>query len=233
MSFKEAIIIPLEVYKKINLSDLNKLKNKLTEKKEIGSPSSTITPFMEPINDINKLLKSNLPSDIKLKLYEEKNPKNTFKSSALLGETSRETKIRQIKDFVQQVTPRNRPFANSILEVVLNNSNYVDWDPNSFEIFIYRQLIPTSNILDIILYLTKSIPATSAADEPLGTKEFFTALDDLGIPNSWFPLKVARIRRQRTSALRTEQEHPISRSRATRRGLITGSDARQLINIYE
>ncbi len=36
MSFKEAIIIPLEVYKKINLSDLNKMKNKLTEKKEIA-----------------------------------------------------------------------------------------------------------------------------------------------------------------------------------------------------
>ncbi len=188
---------------------------------------------MEPINDINKLLKSNLPSDIKLKLYDEKNTKNTFKSSALLGETSRETKIRQIKDFVQQVTPRNRPFGNSILEVVLNNPNYVDWDPNSLEIFIYRQLIPSSNILDIILYLTKSIPATSAADEPLGTKEFFTALDDLGIPTSWFPQKVARIRRQRTNILRTEVEHPTSRSRPTRRGLVTGSDARHLLNIYE
>jgi hypothetical protein len=162
MSFERSIIVPYKMYKKC------KLPTKDTDSVDI-------------------LTNETLPSDRKLKLYNQ----------AVLSETTKSTTpppsatplpLTKGRHILHNIPDKDKPVARSILDLVHNNDTILDYNDN-LEVIIDGQSIYGSNLINILLYLTNNVPVTSEADIPKGATLFHDHLLELGMPPVWIRLR--------------------------------------------
>ena len=158
-SFKESIIIPLELYQKKCKPD------------QVVKTSDQL------------LSRSDLPSDLRLKLYNQaKWNENRFMKKDPKTD-SHPTDWQQNKEqLLKRIPLDNIPYIKSILELfVAKNRDVVDWIPNTYELVIEGEKLPETHLLQILHYLlrpeNKSMPA--------GTIEFRRKLTEIGVPDNW------------------------------------------------
>lgn len=172
MSFERSIIIPFELYKKCKL------------------PTTDAT-------SLDILTNKTLPSDTKLKLYDQAviSEKHSTSSSSPPPLVNAVTKGQHI---LHNIPDKDKPVVRSILDIIHDNDKILDYNDN-LEVIIDGQRISGSHLVNILLYLTNNIPVTSEKDVPEGAHEVYTRLIELGMPAVWIK-KVQRPKRQRTSS---------------------------------
>ena len=180
MSFEESIIIPLETYQKCH--------------------------FDQSTQDVDLLL-SKLPSDVKMKLFNQMKIKSKRKDGPLPVESP--TESLPVKDILNKIPIKDQPYVQAILKKLKPYRHDVKWDSNN-EIMIDGKIIPGSNISDIFQYLTSNLTITSTKDIPIGAKEFYDKLMYLNIPGSWIKTKLP-IRSSKRTKKKSPSKIPVSR----------------------
>jgi hypothetical protein len=200
MGFKEAIIIPLSLFKKCELL-----------KKSQESENIDTTDFYNN-SPKDLLINENLPPDIKLKLYKQQKyfrfdqPKIQPTSIAPqinehIDEAQSEIKNETLKEehFVDKIEPPSenivsyisdskKPYAESIISRLKYFDNSFSWNENH-EIILNGKRIENSNIVNFLKYILKDDIHTSDRDIPVGSSQAIKKLLELGIPKSWILVK--------------------------------------------
>lgn len=168
MSFKESIIIPLEIYQRCHLQTKTK--------------------------DFNILLDKSLPTDEKMKLFSQaqlekkrKKRKNLFSSKAEFAEIS------LLGNNILQLIPRqDKPIIKAILEIIKQNPSQISWNNNN-EVILDGKTLINSNITEMFLYMRKHLTVTKNKDIPMGIVPFYRKLLSLNIAPEWIKQKPPRI----------------------------------------
>lgn len=170
-SFKESIIIPIALWKQCTLSKQSSFHE-------------------DPL----KILKSNIPADRKMPLYntkriqvKKKTNENKIPGKKIFGEHVSETssKDKEIRYIAQQIHISKRPYIESMLKFIQENPDVLAWN-KQHEIIIEGIPIPDTNIIKIFQLFAGMLPLTSSKDYPKGAQEVYDKLIDGGIPKSWF-----------------------------------------------
>lgn len=136
--------------------------------------------------DVDILLDKTIPSDKKLKLYHQsilqsKPPPPPPPSSA----SSRAV----VDDYILHNIPdKDKPQVRAILDIIKANPFEVNWSNNA-ELVLDNNIVPGSNLINLLLYFTKNLPITRGGDVPVGTRELYQKLLTLGMPASWVKAK--------------------------------------------
>lgn len=153
MSFERSVIIPYTTY-------LNKCQLQDTKKK-----------------DLDILTNDTLPSDTKLKLY------NQAVSTQKVRDSSPPTPppvpvVARGQHVLHNIPDKDKPVVRSILDIIHENNTIVDYNDN-LEIILDGQPISGSNLVNILLYLTRNVPVTSDQDIPKGSNALYERLIEL------------------------------------------------------
>lgn len=159
MSFRESIIIPLEVFEKCQFD-----------------------------NEQDILLDPSIPVDKRMKLYHQKKALEKKKPPEEKEEEAEEVGERNFQYIVDAIQMSYRPFAHSILDYLKNYQDQITWNDN-MEVIIDGRLYPDSNILDLFHFLMKNKVITSPADIPIAGMEFYDKLLEIGIPKEWMKIR--------------------------------------------
>ena len=182
-SFKEAVIIPLSLFNKCKFGDT---QEGILE----GLPPDVQMKLLQHDRLLNPKgnFKGSIPRPFEIKVIEdgEKKTKMIESSKTPLNEEV-------IKGAVSDI---NKPFVQSILEVIKPRPNEISWN-DKFEIILNGRLLPETNIIDLIQFFMKETVVTNDnRDVPLNAFEIYEKLLELGIPKTWIK------RKPRRSALR-------------------------------
>ena len=159
MNFKESIIIPLSMFQQCQFKNEN-------------DPETQI------------LLDPALPSDLKLKLYDQQRqlkPDNNKLDNLVSSDIE---KYPNIPTIIDSVPEKDQPMVTSILDKIIANPEHLFWN-NNFEITLDGKFIPLSNIIDIMQLMMKNRVVTSDRDIPIATKQVVQKLLEIGTPRSW------------------------------------------------
>jgi hypothetical protein len=168
MSFERSIIIPLKLYTKCKLPTTD-------------------------ADAVDILTNDTLPSDTKLKLYDQA----VIQSSSTSSPPS-PPELPRGQHILHNIPDKDKPVVASILDIIKDNESVVNFSDN-LEVIIDGHSVPGSNIVSILLYLTGNVPVTSSRDIPTGSDDFYQRLVLLGMPSVWIKPR-QRPKRQRTSS---------------------------------
>lgn len=183
MSYKEAIIIPLDVFKKCNFS------------KEDMSQSDTENKLSTP-TDI--LQNKTLPSDVKIKLYKQKKKlqkKREPEPQVVTVKSSTPDKAKPSENIILNEFPMaTRPLVYMIMKYMKESTGILSWN-NNLELVNEGTAIQDSNIIDLLKFVTNSLTITSNKDVPVGATEFVKGLEKIGVPKAYIklPRRSARV----------------------------------------
>ena len=177
MNYKEAVIVPLEVFNKCNFNP---------QEKELP-PQKT----GDILND------KTLPPDVKIKLYNQK--------KKLTKRPLPEPQLVQIKKEVEVEAPsediilnqfplRTKPVVNLILKYMKDSRGILSWTDN-LEIVIEGDTIQDSNLIQLLRFVTNSLTITSAKDIPVGAEDFVDTLVNIGVPKAYIQLPQRSLRK--------------------------------------
>ena len=168
MNYKEAVIVPLEVFNKCNF---NPKEKELPPQKTGGI-----------LND------ETLPPDIKIKLYNQKKKltKRPLPEPQLV-QIKKEAEAPSEDIILNQFPLRTRPVVNLILKYMKDSRGILSWTDN-LEIVIEGETIQDSNIIQLLRFVTNSLTITSAKDIPVGAEDFVDTLVDIGVPKAYIQL---------------------------------------------
>ena len=171
MNYQEAIIIPLDVFRKCNF-------NKLEEKVE------SVTSENE---QKNVLYNKNLPSDIKIKLHKQQKKlikKQNIEPQVVSIHEEKLNETQQSEDnILEEFSNQTRPAVYFILKYIKESRDIVSWNDN-LEVIIEGETIENSNIIELLKFVTNTLIITSSSDIPVGVSEFISALQKIGVPRS-------------------------------------------------
>ena len=190
-SFKEAVIIPLALFKRCNFADS---KEPVLE----GLPLDVKMKLLQHERLLNPKGKLPTPLQIKVVKAEEKEPEVSTSG----GEFSPNSDT-----ITESVAQANRPFVQSILDIIQKNPDQIRWNEN-FEVIIDGKLYPNTNVVTIMQALMKHGVLTRDADLPEKLKVFHSKLLSLGVPKTWIKAKfqIVRATRKRRKAKWEEEE---------------------------
>lgn len=157
-SYKEAIIIPLALYK-------------------------TATFAKETAPSILQL-----PIDQKLKIMEaEKYYDSAVKVDKQTIETKEVSLMKEsIRNILDTLEVKEQPYARSILNKLLEPDSNIQWNPQ-YEIIIDKNTIPNTDIRKLLKHVLGYTINTAEADLPLAHEEFSEALLNL-VPAVWLKI---------------------------------------------
>jgi hypothetical protein len=170
MSYQEAIIIPLSLFKECKLSD------------------------KKPDELASLLDNKSMPPDKKMKLYHELQRKRRHTSP------KPEQKHLQPRDNVleppseekyitKEISVEEQPYVASILANIRPFKNEISWDKD-LQVEIDSKPMIGSNIVSLLQWVTNNVIVTRHSDIPIGALEFHDKLIKLGIPKSWLKVKI-------------------------------------------
>ncbi len=147
----------------------------------------------------DEILASDLPDDLKIKLYNEsiRHPGNNQSSSfgdreGLHGghSTAEKSTIADKQEIQERILTSMPNYAKStvknILYYILNRPHVVSWDPYTLEIMFNNSLVRGTNIIRILRFLTLDPNMHSGTESaPHETSRFREKLLKIGVPNSW------------------------------------------------
>ena len=187
MSFKESVIIPIETYRQCR--------------------------FDKRTPELDILTSTSLPSDVKMKLYDQMKLKTKKMKTSPIKRATFSTDFPPVKDILNKIPTEDQPFVQSILDKIKQRPEEIKWNNNE-EIMIDGQLLHGSNISEIFQFLTKNLTVTSSKDVPVGTDKFYNKLILMNIPKSWIknkPMKRStrsQQKRKHQSSSSTDEEQP-------------------------
>lgn len=171
MNYQEAIIIPLDVFKKCRF-------NNIEEEEQVSDDS-------KPKEDI--LYDKNLPSDIKIKLYKQQkklHKKQTIEPQPVtIREDQQIDSLPSEESILEEFSHQTRPSVYFILKYIKESKGVFSWN-DQHEVIIEGRTIEDSNIVDLLKFVTNSLIITSSSDIPKGVTEFVTGLQKIGVPKS-------------------------------------------------
>ena len=194
LSFRESIIIPLALFKKCNFPDS---KEPIIE----GLPLDVKMKLLQHERLLNP--KGKLPIPLQIKVVKPDDKEAEVSTSSNSGEYSPNSDT-----ITESVSQANRPFVQSILDVIHKNPDQVRWNEN-FEIIIDGKLYPNTSIVKIIQALMKHGVVTSEQDLPDKIKLLHSKLLSLGVPKTWIKAKfqiVRATRKRRKEHHKAEEE---------------------------
>jgi len=164
MSFKESIIIPLDMFSKCKFSS------------EEGGEE----------DEAAKLLDADIPSDIKMKLHSQKKKHSKNTNS---DEQSRYEDV----DFIVQILPeKSQPFARSILQKISDHKGEISWNEN-LELVLDGRPLADTNIIELFKLISKNLIITKQSEDvPKGAHQFVGKLLEIGVPRSWITARFTR-----------------------------------------
>ena len=135
----------------------------------------------------------NLPSDVKMKLYnqakvlsrQKEEDKGTFEN---VIETNHEDEDSYI---IRLFPEKDQPFISSILDKIRDKKEQLSWNDN-LEITIDNKLYRHSNIIELLKLIMKHLIITADMDIPIGAKDFVEKLSEIGVPKSWIRVTFRR-----------------------------------------
>ena len=160
MSFTESILIPLEIFNKLHVS-----------------------------NSDSRSKKDNILNNITLDAYEKLRliKREQFMSpNKEKGEPNKPNRLDsdiEMNFLIENVKDSLKPNARKAIELMLNYPHIIRWDKN-FIVYVKNKKIDYSDIKDILSALFQT-SATSADGVP-GVQEVYDALIDLGANEAWF-----------------------------------------------
>jgi hypothetical protein len=171
MSFKESIIIPLDVYQRCHLQSKTK--------------------------ETDILFNKSLPLDEKMKLFGqaqiEKKRKKRKKINSYISEMN---KIIPLGDHILQAIPKqDKPIIKEILDIIVKHPSEISWNNNN-EVIIDGRTLIKSNIIEMLLYMRKHLVVTKNGDIPEGIIPFYEKLLSLNIAPEWIKQKPPRTSRR-------------------------------------
>ena len=162
-SFEVSVIIPLETYKQ------------KCESQNIQSTSKNI------------LYRGDLPSDVKMKLYDRFH-RDERKMNTQTNATPNRSKSVERYDsqaVVNRSQVEHQPYVKSIMELYIDEHQHsISWNPSTFEIMFDGKVVPKTNIVNSLQFLMN--PKTIGYDEPPpSTMELKRRLLQIGVPKTW------------------------------------------------
>jgi len=137
--------------------------------------------------DVDILLDKTIPSDKKLKLYHQSILQSKTPPPPPPAASSRA--VDDTLDYILHNIPdKDKPQARAILDIIKANPFEVNWSNNA-ELVLDNNIVPGSNLINLLLYFTKNLPITRGGDVPVGTRELYRKLLTLGMPASWVKAK--------------------------------------------
>jgi hypothetical protein len=173
--YEQAMLVPLTLFNQCNF-----------EKQSEKTKSETI------LND------STLPSDIKIKLFDqEKRLSMDGKAKDKLIKNKIPQNYAEILSYTDSA---NKPFIKSILDKIEEHASEIFWNA-SLEVTIEGKFYPESSIIEIFRFLMKKSVITKDSDIPIAGREMRQKLLAIGVPQSWL-----KVNFQRTSSRRKGKE---------------------------
>lgn len=157
MSYEKSIIIPHAVYMKCKISSDN------------------------DDDGVDILTDSTLPADKKLKLFNQLHVKESSSPSVPDPDIP---SVPRGQHILHNIPIKDQPVVQSILNIIHDNPAIVDYNDN-LEIVIDGVRIAESNIINVLLFLTKNVPVTSERDVPNGSHALYDKLISIGMPSVW------------------------------------------------
>ena len=169
MSFREAILMPMSLFKKCRIEEQLNIENKNS------TPSDIL--------DDQRLY----PSD-KIKLYNQERimKQNTDKQDSATNQYT--TMPLEETELLRNITEKNKPYAKSILDFMRQFPDELGWDRYG-RIRIGSHIIPNSDLSLTLQYFTNNAIITNSTHIPPGSLELETKLIDVGVPKSWIIVK--------------------------------------------
>ena len=178
--FDECVILPLNIFKKCNYNAIN--SGDINKSKIMGEGN---------INMAQKILnsKNNQEDPMVIRQQELLNErmfgKNTYPT--LTSFNSNEPKIKNnakipIEEILANIQLSERPYIRNILEKMIDNN--ILWTSLG-EIIIKNQIVPNSNIIDIMRYFSKTIKVNSVKEIPPGSEKLYSLFKSMNIAESW------------------------------------------------
>lgn len=160
MSYHKAVIVPASIFERCK--------------------------FDTGTNDI--LFDNTLPTDVKLKLYNQNKLLNL--DGKKKQKTTSNDQTLYVEKFISTIHPSVRPFAKSILDKLQNNLD-ISWSPDG-EITIESETYYGSNITEILKYILNLLVITNDNDIPHGATPFLQFLQKINIPQEWIKLRIKK-----------------------------------------
>lgn len=190
MSFKESVLIPLELFQKIQLSNDAKSKKELIlADTSIGSEEKLHLLKREEFK------RPRLFSKIKEKVQSEEQEQQSNEI---------EDRKKEIDIIMKNVHESHRPLAKELLNLMLKYPHIVKWDAN-FKIYIKDQPVVNSNIADVIYAFFHPPVITKESDIPPGLLETYNILIEIGANKNWFVYKPLRRTKRRGPPIEPEK----------------------------
>lgn len=167
MSFRESIIIPLTLFKKCKLDEID------------AQHSDGSNILINPAVDSSK----------KIKLYQQERILKRRKIIPIQTATVT-LSPRLIDQLLSGVPPRFVPYGKSIIDFIKSHEDEIGWDKD-YHIRINSNIIPNSDLMKSLQHLMKNTVITKESDTPPGTYELLQKLIELGMPKTWVPSKLA------------------------------------------
>ena len=146
MSFKESIIIPLDMFSKCKF------------------------PTEEGEDEAVKVLNDDIPSDLKMKLHSQKK-KRSKKSSS-----DEKQRYEDVDFIVQILPEKSQPFAQSILKKISDHKDEISWNEDLELVLDGRPLADTNIIELFKLISKNLIITKQSEDVPKGAHQFVDKL---------------------------------------------------------
>lgn len=178
MSFEHSIIIPYKLYKRCVVSN------------------------DDDDSSIDILTDETLPSDVKLKLYNNSKLGSTTSSSSL---SSPEPHIRRGDFILSNIPEKDKSLVRAILDIIDKNKSRIDYNDN-LELVLDGEVLPESNLVNVLLYLTRNLPVISDENIPIGSKRSLTILREVGMPTIWIRTPTKRKRKENIPVQEEEEE---------------------------
>lgn len=204
MTFEKSIIIPFDLYQQCRLDKTDRT--------------------------LDILLDDTLPSDTKLKLYNQ--AALTKKSDTATTTVPTTTSLPFGDHILHNIPDKDKPNVRAILEIFKTNPSELGWTDN-LELTLDSETVSGSNLINVLLYFTKNLPVTKDNDIPLGAKELYDKLVSLNMPVSWVKLKPVRpkkrVQRQKPTYTPSDETPLTQKPKRKRRKLVPRSNSDALI----
>ncbi len=179
-SYKESVIIPYTLFKQCHFDT-----SENTEQEKI-------------------LRDTELPSDLKLKLYSQSKALAPPKELEIEKSSDPGDKNYSDTDFIVQLMPtKDQPFVSSILSKIISRRDEISWN-DKLEVAIGGKFFPDSNIIELLRFAMKNTVVTNHTDIPPGAREFVGKLYDIGVPKPWVKVSF----RKRPAKRATKRKQP-------------------------
>jgi hypothetical protein len=165
-SFTKSIIIPLELYEK-------KCKN-------FSYPEDTLPK--QKHNLATEILATDLPSDLKLKLFDQYRNKPIQSKTDNYDKTV--TPLNNYKESIYNLFPeKDQDHIKDIFKLYIErNPDIIDWNRDTHEVILEEKTLKNTDLIQILQYLLNP----QGKQKPLFSYQTFLRLIEIGVPSNWF-----------------------------------------------